>query len=287
MKQEIETRQPKLDKNHKYAEHNSFVTAIYDRRLTALGQKLIRIAIAECDSKKDDKFYLYRIKIIDLIKMLDLSEGEKKNLYRDVKKAARYMATFAIAIDDGRRNGAYRFMPMFRRIEYLEYEGVLEIAFNDEMTPFFLHLKKNFSQVPLHAILDMDHKYSLRVYELINMQLYKSKKHKDDTFISPLGNRLPIDHNEVYVSIEEVRRVTETEKTFKDTKDLKRRVLEPAFRDIEKSAGYHIEIEDVKKGRKIVGFNLHIHTVSAWQVLQLQKDQVPGQITLFDEGLRA
>lgn len=277
-------KEPVLDPERSYVESNSFITAVYDKRLTALGQKLIRIAVAEADSKHDNEFYTYRIRMSDLADLLQMTETEKVHIYRDVKKACKYMATMAIGFEEAstkkNKSPDFNYLPLFRSLRYHNKEGWLEIQFNDAMTPFFLQLKGKFTEIPLWQILQMDHKYSIRIYELIKMKLFNSKRIEDGTYTNSQGKEFPLDHKTIELSLDEIRRTIGDNK-YKQIGQLKDFVLNPAFKDISKSAHYHCEYRDIKEGRKVIGFMVDVWRDTAWSIMQMDKDQIKGQGNIF------
>jgi len=285
-KAQVQLKEPQLNPYRSYVEANSFVTAVYDKRLTTIGQKLIRIAVAEADSIHDDDFYAYKVKMSELATLLKMTENEKVHIYRNVKRACKYMATMTIGIEKQstriNREPSFRWVPLFQLLEYHDDEGWLEIQFNPQMTPYFLHLRENFTKVPLWHILEMDHKYSIRMYELLQLKMFGADKIEDGTRLSPIGKELTIDHKTVRISVKEIRRATDTEGRYKQIGQLRDFVINPAFKDIEEHAGYHCELTTEKEGKKVVGFKVDVWIKSAWNQIQLEKGQVEGQMSLFD-----
>ncbi len=285
-------RKATLDTSHYFAQKNEFITAIYDKRLTVLGQKLIRLGIAEADSKKDERFYAYRIELVELARALKLTPAEEKNIYRDVKKAVRYMATMAIGIEKNNKKGSYRYIPLFRRLEYHDDEGWLELLFNEEMTPFFLQLQGQFTQIPVVSILFMNHKYSIRIYELIQSRLFNAERIEDGVKTTMTGIELPLYHYVLDLDIEDIRKViTEydekgrpVKERYKQIGELKRYVMDPTIKDINEQGMHRIEYEDIRNGRRVTGFRMKIWTKATWGVMENQKKAgLNEQYTIFEQ----
>lgn len=278
------TAKKELDLNtqNSYVQSNDMVRAKFSNKLTLLGQKLIRIAIANIDSVKDDQFFTYKVKLSELADLLEIKDS--KNIYRDVKKAAQEVSSTVIGVENKKKYGSFVYYPMFQSFHYDEGSGYVTIRFNAEMRRFLLQLSEQFTQVKLEQILFFNHKYSIKILELLTMEKYKSPNKVDGQ--TKLGSKtLDYGHREVTLTIDEIRKATDTEKTFKQIGQLKDKVLRPAFEDIEKYSGYHCELHDIKEGRKIVAFQIDMWLNAAWNINQTKKGQVPGQVNLFELGL--
>ena len=240
--------------NHKYAQSNKLITAKLSRNITVTGLKLIRLAITNIDSIRDDELFEYTIKMTDFAELLGLKNS--KNIYRDCKRICCSVAQTVIGFEDTRKKkGSFSYKPLFSSCDYDDGNGMVIIKFNEQIKPFLLHLKGNFTQIPLQEILLMNHKYSIRVYELIKLKLRNATPHADK-------------HYPIEISVKELRRVTDTEDKYPQIKDLKHRVLYPALADIERdeTAQIHCNVKDIKEGRTIIGFQLDCWSKVGWNV---------------------
>lgn len=236
--------------SHKYVQDNTLISAQYSRGLSLLGEKLIRIAISNINSKTDTEFFLYTCNLNELAKELGIQES--KHIYRDVKKASAELLDTKILVED-KKTGSYRRYTLFSYFDYTPGTGTISIKFNGDMAQFLLGLQKKFTQIQLSDVLFMKHsKYSIRIYEYIKMKL---------------KNRLPAGKKTVQIdcSIDELRQATGIQEAYKQVGQLRQYVLQPAFQDIEEQANIHIEAEDIKNGRKIVGFRLTLYSRLAWE----------------------
>lgn len=96
--------------------------------------------------------------------------------------------------------------------------------------PYLLELKKNYTKYQLQNIIPMKSKYGIRLYELLKSYLNLGK---------------------VRFSIEELKiRLDST--NYTNLKDFKRRVLEPALKDIEVYSDLTVEPVFIKVKNKCV-----------------------------------
>ena len=147
----------------------------------------------------------------------------------------------------------------------------------------FLNLKSNFTNIPLEHIVLMKNKNSIRIYEVIRQKMMNHFPRADVYTV-------------IEITAEEIREVTETvdKKSYNHVGHLKDRLLLPALAEIESATNWKIVCKDLKRGRKVFGFELEIWSSTGYAYIEMCKaegkipqiardDQIPGQMSLFDE----
>lgn len=260
-----------IKENHKYVQDNRMITAEFSSDMTLFAQKLLRLAITSIDSVNDDFFSETTVNLMDYAEQLHITDFS--NMYRDVKKASSTILQTHLLVEDKRSNKKkFKKYNLFSSFGYDDGKATISWKFNTDMAPLLLHLRSNFTQIPLADILLMDHKYSIRVYELIKYKLQDNIPHADK-------------HYMINITVDELRKFTNTEKTYSQIRDLKKRVLYPALEDIEKleTAQLHCNIvREIKIKKQIVAFDIDCWSWVGWGAKELNKDQIEGQETLFD-----
>lgn len=263
---------------NKMVVHNNFVRAVHPERMNINAMKLFRLVVTQC-RMNDDKFYEYEFKLSDLAAAFDISG---QNLYRDVQEMCKNMVQMILYIGDGNARHRWEYKPIFRTCFYEPTTGIITAQISDDMTDLFLKLKKNFTSVPIGAILTMRSKYGIRLFEVICDKL---RGHFPYAAVA----------TEITLSLDEIRKATGTEKkkTYDILTNLRKRILEPAFKDIEENMEWKIITKDIKRGRKITGLSLEIWSAVGYEMVERSKqtgqplpgrfkDQLPGQMSLFD-----
>lgn len=275
---------PKRDadysEDNKMVVSNSYVRAIHPERMNINAMKLFRLVVTQC-RLKDKEFYEYDFRLTDLAASFEIS---RQNLYRDVQEMCKSMVQMIMYIGDGNPRHRWEFKPIFRTCYYEPRSGMVTVQLNEDMTELFLQLKRDFTQVPISAVLTMKSKYAIRLFEVI---------------CEKVGKYLPYANHatQITLSIEEIRKATNTEKkkTYDIITNLRNRILEPAIKDIEENADWKIILTDVKQSRRIVGFDMEIWSRNGYEVIEKYKregklppmpkyteEDVPGQMNLFD-----
>jgi len=175
--------------------------------------------------KEDKEFTKYKIGTETLRKVLNIEN--KKWIYSAVKEIAKKMSLkSAIEIED-KKNKQWAAFFLFSSLSYKN--GNLTIKFNEDMKPFFLQLKKNFTKFQLSEFKKLRSKYSIRIYQLLKQYQNIGERTLE---IQNLRTKLGIEPNELKQFIE-----------------LRRRVLNPAQRELEPTPMAFV-YTPIKEGRK-------------------------------------
>lgn len=137
--------------------------------------------------------------------------------------------------------GRFDWFTVFSRLSYRPEEGLI-LKFNPDMIPWLLELAdRTFTKIPFEIVWQLESKYSVRLLELV-LQYQNTKTH------------------ERTVTMEELRRcLSVPDGAYKKMVNFKSRVLESSIKEINEKTAYKIEYENVKDGRKIVGFKFKLH----------------------------
>lgn len=232
---------------------NSFIKARPSQNMEANAQKLLRMSIAQC-RMTDKEFYEYEVSNKELAKMFNVSMADiSQHIDRWTSQCMGTVLEFREQESD-----KFKKYTLFSKCEY--DGGTLNIKLNSEMTPFVLGIKKNlgFTQYELSSILTVKSKYTIRLYELIMLKMKSQKPYAENTI-------------EVEISIDEVRTQTSTENRYKQIGQLKEKVINKAFEEIEKKMFWKIEVTDIKRGRTIIGMKLKIWSKNGFNYMEMQK----------------
>lgn len=199
--------------------------------MTALQQRLVLLIISKI--RREDKEFNYceiSVKEFCDITQIDGRSGEN---YARIKKAIKSIADKSVWIQTKRGEET-----LVRWIEkpYIDYNsGVIRIRLDQDMKPYLLQLKKNFTRYELYWIMNLRSKYSIRLYELLKSHYYIHNESFSWTFpISELKERLNAQNYKVF-------------------KDFKRRCLAPAVDEINRSTDLDVIFYTEKVGRSIEG----------------------------------
>ena len=122
------------------------------------------------------------------------------------------------------------------RIKYIDDSATLEITFAPDVVPLITRLEQHFTSYQLKQVSQLTSKYAIRLYELLIAwrEVGKTPKIELEDFRNKIG-------------------VEDTEYTAMN--DFKKRVLEPAIKQINKYTDITATYEQHKKGRLISAFS--------------------------------
>lgn len=137
--------------------------------------------------------------------------------------------------------GRFDWFTVFSRLSYRPEEGLI-LKFNPDMIPWLLELAdRTFTKIPFEIVWQLESKYSVRLLELV-LQYQNTKTH------------------ERTVTMEELRRcLSVPDGAYKKMVNFKSRVLDSSIKEINEKTAYKVEYENVKDGRKVVGFKFKLH----------------------------
>ena len=233
--------------------------------MTLQQQKMLLFLISQV-SPYDEEFKEYEFSIQEFCRVCGLDVSSGKN-YQDIKQSIKDIADKSVWINVNNDEET-----LLRWIEkpYLNNKsGVIRIRLDEDMKPYLLQLKENFTRYELIYTLYFKSKYSIRLYELAKSIHYKELEEYRRTF-----------------SVDELRRILGGE-TYSEYRDFKRRVLDIAVNEINEYSDKVISYEPIKKGKSVVAIELVIGSKSIWDRLQIrsriEKELGNNQVTLFDK----
>ena len=266
-------READYNENNKMVVSNNYVRAVHPPNMSINAMKLFRLVVTQC-RLKDDEFFEYDFRITDLAESFQISS---QNLYRDVKSMCKTMLQSLLYAGDDNPRHSWEYRTIFRTCRYDQDTGTVTVQLSNDVTDLFLRLKREFTKIPIAALLSMRSKYAIRLFEVM---------------CEKMRNCMPYAGNatEVQLSLEEIRTATGTDKkkTYEKMSNLRTRVLLPALAEIEEAASWKIICEDKKRGRRVVGFRLEVWSRNGWEYIEECKrkgiipEQIPGQQTIFD-----
>jgi plasmid replication initiation protein len=121
------------------------------------------------------------------------------------------------------------------QIAYIEDSAVLEVIFAPAVVPFITRLEKHFTSYQMKQVAQVTSKYGIRLYELLIQwrEIGKTPVLEINDFRFKLG-------------------LEDTE--YKNMSDLKRRVIDPAIKQINEFTDITVTYQQQKSGRTITGF---------------------------------
>lgn len=226
-------------------------------------QKIVLYLISQI-TPFDEDFKLYEFSIPEFCKIcgIDLTSGGN---YQTLKAAIKDIADKSIwvTIEDEET--------LLRWIEkpYVNKQsGIIKIRLDNDMKPFLLQLKENFTSYELIWTLHFKSKYTIRLYELIkSIHFHELEEYRRE------------------YSLEDLRRLLDADK-YERWIHFKQRVLEPSIEEINSYSDKNVIWEPIKKGKSVERIRFIITTKDSLEAERLRdkivKEMGYEQLTLWD-----
>ncbi len=214
---------------------NNLINASYS--LGLVEQRLVLLAIIEARESSngiDSDTFLE----IHAQHYADRFDIDVKNTYSMLSDAAQTLFNRQVTymtVDEKRNKPEKRVVRWVSGISYVEGAGVLKLRFSPEIVPLITRLEQNFTSYELEQVKALN-VYATRLYELL--VCWRS------------AGKTPI------IDIEDFRlRIGVLPTEYKLMSDFKKRVFEPAIKQINERTDITVSYEQHKTGRTISGFS--------------------------------
>ena len=214
---------------------NSLINASYT--LGLVEQRLILLAIIEArETGKgiDTETFLE----IHAQHYADRFHVDVKNTYAMLSDAVMTLFNRQVTymtVDEKRNKPEKRVIRWVSGISYVEGAGIVKLRFAPEIVPLITRLEQNFTSYELMQVANLN-LYATRLYELLVS--WRSTGKTPTIEINDFRSRIGLVDNE-----------------YKAMCDFKKRVLDPAIKQINEHTDITVKVEQHKTGRSITGFS--------------------------------
>ncbi len=133
-------------------------------------------------------------------------------------------------------------------------KGIIQIKFNEDIWAHLIELKEKYTQYQLSCVLNLNSKYSIRMFEILKSYEY-------------IGY-----YN---IKIDELREILFLGSKYPRFNDLDKNIIEPTVREINQNSDIHIAYTPCKKGRK---YELIKFTIS--KITEDEDNGIPKEVTM-------
>lgn len=241
----------KLD-NRIVSEHNDLIRSTAN--MTSLSLKLFEIAVSAMDSREKQPSHEVRINKEQIYNALGIKGTSKNQQLSKALNTLRKSSNFEITTEQNGEIHDIGITPVYYADNNYSSDYAV-IRFAPEILPFITDLKKNFTQYQLNDILHLKNKYAVSMYRWFTMN------YRQYEYYANSGKRRE-DQIEKYanpeITLEELRKLTGTEKKYSAFYDVRRYIIDPICNEITKHTKYNVTYDRIKSGRKIVAIKFHI-----------------------------
>ena len=193
-------------------------------------QKIILYLISQI-SPQDEEFKQYEFSIPEFCRVCGIETESGKN-YSDLKSAIKDIRDKSIWVT--MPDGLESLIAWIEKAKINPGSGSVTIRLDDDMKPFLLQLRENYTQYELIFTLHFKSKYTIRLYELIKSIHY----HEMKAYTRKYG-------------VDELKKLLDAE-IYTEYRNFKQRVLTPSIKEINTYSDKVVTMEEIKRGRKVL-----------------------------------
>ena len=236
----------------KVVEHNSLITSIAKMDKTPL--KMFELAVSCIDTEeppKDNAVYLSKEELFSFFKV---SDNDKHSRFKQAIAKMQEQAFFEIKEEKNKGFKFRRILPI-PTVEWTDYDDKVMIRFNQDIMPYLIELKQNFTKYALSEIMELNSKYSIILYKWLSMNYnqYEHYSNKGGRRAEQVEN-----YRNPSISVKELRTITDTVNEYKETYHFFRYIVENSLKEINAHTSFNVSYEKIKKGRSIDSIVFHI-----------------------------
>ncbi len=236
----------------KVVEHNSLITSIAKMDKTPL--KMFELAVSCIDTEeppKDNAVYLSKEELFSFFKVAD---NDKHSRFKQAIAKMQEQAFFEIKEEKNKGFKFRRILPI-PTVEWTDYDDKVMIRFNQDIIPYLIELKQNFTKYALSEIMELNSKYSIILYKWLSMNYnqYEHYSNKGGRRAEQVEN-----YRNPSISVKELRTITDTVNEYKETYHFFRYIVENSLKEINAHTSFNVSYEKIKKGRSIDSIVFHI-----------------------------
>jgi plasmid replication initiation protein len=217
-----------MEKKNLVNKANTLITARYSATLEELRVIRTLISLVQPD---DEDFKPYVFSIARFIKLLGLTDQSK---YMEIPRITENLMKKIIKIREGKRLIQVAWLSS---AVHDSGSGTVTITFDPNLKPYLLGLKEFFTTYKLENIITLTSKYSIRIYEIIKSNEYR----------------------EVFeLKLDDLIQILQIPRAYSDYGQIRRRILEPAKKEIISKTDIAFEYRTVRQKKKVTALEITI-----------------------------
>lgn len=240
-----------VKENYKVTQSNFIVEATHKTPFSLHEMRLLLTMISMVENKETE-FRPLSFTVVDFCEAL----GIKTPKYTTVKTAIRDLMAKTVEFKDPKAKKTDVFVNWFHKVTYNSGEGRVTFIFHEELMPYLLDLKKDFTTYRLGYVLVLKSMYAIRLYEL-GKKWSGTKTGQFEYSLEELKLKLGVDASK---------------KSYSTYSNFKMKVLKASIEEINEKTDMKMEFEELKEGRRVVGVRF---TAKLKQIEEKAKKELP------------
>ena len=240
-------------KDQKVVQSNDLVTSM--AKMDKVPLKIFELAVSCIDTDNPPRDHTVYLSKSTVYSFFQVTDNDKHTRFKSALTTLHQQSIFEVREENEQGKWKYKIISPISSSEWNDYSDTLKIKFTDDIMPYLIELKTNFTQYLITDIMELNSKYSIIFYKWFSMNYnqydtYKGTGSRNEEQLERLKNP--------YISMPELRRMTNTLKEYNRVDNFEARVLKPAKEEINEHTHFTMTYEKIKKGRSVVGIKFYI-----------------------------
>lgn len=235
-------------------QENTLIDSLADMDLAPL--KLFELAVSCIDTENPPEDNTVSLEKETIFSFFDTNHKNKYDFFRNAIKKLHEQSFFEVKELKEKGKFKYRTISPVQETEWSDVNNIVKIKFTDSVMPFLLELNKgNFTQYAIADIGKLESFYSIVIYKWLRKDFNKFEKYSKE------GTRTEKQLEQwknPKISVDELRRITNTTDMYKRFDSFERGVLERAVEEINQKTDFKITYDKIRTGRPIGIIKFHI-----------------------------
>lgn len=234
-------------RNKKIVQHNDLITSV--SKMDKVPLKFFELAVACLDTENVPENRTVNVSKELLYSFFGTKDNDKHRRFKEAVLKVHEQAVFSISeMNEKTGKFKYRVISPLETTSWNDYDDYVSFKFTESILPFLIDLNKNYTQYLLSDIAKLNSKHSIVIYKWLSMNYnqydyyqYTEKRNKKQLY----------DYQNPTITVEELRRLTNTENKYKRFEDFDKRILKDVKEEVNQNTMLNFDYQKIKKGRSI------------------------------------
>ena len=236
----------------KVVENNALITSVAKMQKTAL--KMFELAVSCIDTENVPENNTVYLSKEELFSFFEVGSNSKHTQFKEAIEIMQKQAYFKIK-SNKKLGIEYESIVPIPYVKWNDYNDEVTIQFSEDIMPYLINLKSEFTQYKISELQKLNSKYSIILYRWLTMN-YNQYEH-----YSNKGGRREEqveEYRNPQISIRELREMTDTVEEYQKMSHFTTWVLEKPLEEINDHTSFNVAYDKVKKGRSVDSIVFHI-----------------------------
>ena len=164
--------------NKKAVEHNDLITSV--AKMDKVPLKIFELAVSFLDTTNSPENNVVHISKSTLFNFFNVEDNDKHSRFKRALTNLHQQSIFEVQEENDKGKWKFKIISPISSSEWNDYDDNVKIKFTDDIMPYLLELKSNFTQYLITDIIKLNSKYSIILYKWLSMNYNQYKDYKEN-----------------------------------------------------------------------------------------------------------